>query len=196
MPDSPGWTLPDYGFTRIESQRLVLRRFEDSDLETFLAYRADPDVARYQSWEDYSRADARRFFEGVDSMHPGVPGTWFQCAIQVKATGELIGDLGMLTLADDPRQVELGFTLAAEHQGRGYATEAVLRWLGYVFDDLNKHRVTAITDCLNSRSIAMLERVGMRREGHYLQNVWFKGAWGDEFQYAMLDSEWDANSGR
>jgi RimJ/RimL family protein N-acetyltransferase len=102
----------------------------------------------------------------------------------------------MLTCSDEPRQVELGFTLSAEHQGQGYATEAVMRWLEYVFESLNKHRLIAITDCLNDRSIALLERVGMRREGHYIQNVWFKGAWGDEYQYAILRSEWNNKAGR
>jgi RimJ/RimL family protein N-acetyltransferase len=51
----------------------------------------------------------------------------------------MISDLGMLTLADEPRQVNLGFTIAGDHQGHRYATDAVLRWFGYVFDDLDKH---------------------------------------------------------
>ncbi|MDP6451836.1 MAG: GNAT family N-acetyltransferase [SAR202 cluster bacterium] len=187
---------PDYAFDQIESERLILRRFRDSDLEPFLAYRADPDVARYQDWEDFSRPDAERFIEGVDSMNPNTPGEWFQCAIEIKSTGEMIGDLGMLTMADDPRQVTLGYTLSRDHQGNGYATEAVLRWLRYVFDDLEKHRLIAVTDCLNTPSFALMERVGMRREAHYLQNIWFKGAWGDEYQYAILRSEWGARAGR
>ena len=188
--------MPDDTFTQLESQRLIVRRFKDSDLEPFLAYRADPDVARYQDWENYSRVDAEKFFERVDAMRPNVPGEWFQCAVEIKATGEMIGDLGLLTLADDPRQVTMGITFAAEHQGKGYASEAFLRLMQYVFDDLKMHRVIAVTDCLNDRSIALLERVGMRREGHHLQNIWFKGAWGDEYQYAMLRSEWDARAGR
>ncbi|MAP39150.1 MAG: hypothetical protein CL879_05980 [Dehalococcoidia bacterium] len=69
----------------------------------FLAYRTDPNVAHYQDWEDYTRADAERFIGGVDSMNPNVPGEWFQYAIEVKSTGQIIGDLGVLTLAYDPR---------------------------------------------------------------------------------------------
>ncbi len=117
----------------------MLRRFRDSDLEPVLAYRADPNVGRYQDWGDYARADAERFLDGVDSMNSNVPGEWFQCAIEVKSTGQMISDLGMLTLADEPRQVNLGFTIAGEHQGHRHATDAVLRWFGYVFDDLDKH---------------------------------------------------------
>jgi RimJ/RimL family protein N-acetyltransferase len=62
--------------------------------------------------------------------------------------------------------------------------------LDYAFDDLGLHRVAAIADCRNKPSWALLERVGMRREGHFLENVWFKGGWSDEYLYAVLKDEW------
>jgi RimJ/RimL family protein N-acetyltransferase len=52
------------------------------------------------------------------------------------------------------------------------------------------HRATAITDARDAPAMRLLERVGMRREGHFLQNVWFKGSWGDEHLYALLEQEW------
>ena len=82
------------------------------------------------------------------------------------------------------------FTFAREHQGRGMAFEAASRVLDYVFDDLGLHRVTAITDCENAQSVALLGRLGMRREGHFIQNIWFKGKWGSEYLYAILRDEW------
>lgn len=184
--------MADVKFTQLESSRLLLRRFTDSDIEPFLAYRSDPDVGRYQEWEpeSYTLNDARRFVRALKTSHPDVPGQWFQFAIEVKATNEMVGDCGLHILRDDPRQAMIGFTLDSSQQGKGYATEAVLRLLDYVFNSLNKHRVIATTDCENTKSIALLERIGMRREGHFLQNIWFKGAWGDEYQYAMLKSEW------
>jgi RimJ/RimL family protein N-acetyltransferase len=62
--------------------------------------------------------------------------------------------------------------------------------LAYVFDQLGKHRVIAITDARNAPAARVLERVGMRREGHFIKNVWFKGRWGDEYLYALLEQEW------
>ena len=97
---------------------------------------------------------------------------------------------GLHALKDQPGQVEIGFTLASEYQGKGYATEAVSGLLDYVFRGLCKHRVTAITDARNAAAARVLEKVGMRREGHFIQNVWFKGAWGDEYLYALLGHEW------
>ena len=68
--------------------------------------------------------------------------------------------------------------------------EAVTRLLDYVFGELCKHRVFAVTDTRNVRAVRLLERLGMRREGHFIRNIWFKGSWGDEYLYALLEEEW------
>ena len=62
--------------------------------------------------------------------------------------------------------------------------------LEYAFMQLGLHRVVAITDCENEASVALLDGLGMRREGHFIQNIWFKGKWGDEYLYAILKDEW------
>ena len=177
------------GFVRLESERLVLRRFADSDLEPFLAYRNDPEVARYQSWDSYTEREATAMIEEMKSLQPGTPGEWFQFAIESKETGALLGDCA-LRVEEDGRQAEVGFTLAREHQGRGYASEAVSRLLDYAFGDLGLHRVFAITDQENEPSFTLLERLGMRREGRFVRNAWFKGIWSSEYLYAVLRDEW------
>ena len=177
-------------FTRIESERLILRRFEDSDLTSFVAYRNDPEVARYQSWDSCNEREARAFIRGMGAARVGVPGEWFQFAIESTETGELIGDCALRVNKHEPYRAEIGFTLAREHQGRGFASEAVSRLLDYAFGVLGLHRVVAIADCRNESSWALLERIGMRREGHFLDSVWFKGEWSDEYLYAVLKGEW------
>ena len=101
-----------------------------------------------------------------------------------------MGDCAFKIEEDDERQGEIGYTLARAYQGRGIASEAVSRVLEYAFASLGLHRVIAITDVENAPSVALLERLGLRREGHFHQNVWFKGKWGDEYLYAMLQEEW------
>ena len=103
-----------------------------------------------------------------------------------------MGDLALKLDADEPRQAEVGFTLAPAHQGKGYATEALEALLEYAFDSFGLHRVVAITDALNTPAAALLERVGLRREGHFIENIFFKGAWGSEFLFAVLEREWSA----
>jgi RimJ/RimL family protein N-acetyltransferase len=184
--------MADIGFAHLTTPRLILRRLRWSDLPSFCRYRSDPQVARYQDWVTFPEEDGLRFFAEQAKLHPDVAGTWFQMAVEHAGTGELIGDCGLHFLQDQPRQVEIGFTLTPSHWGEGYATEAVSCLLDYVFGRLDKHRAIAIIDARNTRAAGVLERVGMRREGHFLQNVWFKGQWGDEFRYALLAREWRA----
>ncbi|TGE23386.1 GNAT family N-acetyltransferase [Hymenobacter metallicola] len=176
--------------------RLRLRAFQPTDVAAFAAYRAAPEVARFQSWEPYSYPQAEAFVAGqVGSAIPGAPGSWVQIAIARLDTDELLGDCALCLLADEPRVGEIGITLAPQHQGQGYATEALRALLAFCFAQLGLHRVVAVTDCLNQGSVQLLSRVGMRREAHFRQNIWFKGAWGDEYVYALLQDEWVAAAG-
>lgn len=177
-------------FTPLETERLRLRHFIDADLEPFMAYRNDPDVARYQSWEAITEREAREFLDEQKLIQPGVPGQWFQIAAELKETGMLVGDCALKIEEDDARQAEIGYTFARDYQGRGLASEAVACVLDYALLTLGLHRVIAITDCRNIASVALLERLGLRREGHFIQNIWFKGQWGDEYLYAILREEW------
>jgi len=183
-------------FEPIETERLWLRPFRSEDLDAFVAYRSDPEVARYQPWEDFSEARGRTFIEHMRQARIDSPGTWYQIALELKESGELIGDCGVHTLALASRQVELGFTLARAHQGRGLMSEAVRALLAYLFGGLDKHRAYAVADAANADSIRLLERLGFRREGHFRENIWFKGHWGDEVLYALLASEWRAGRAR
>lgn len=175
-------------FTSLESGRVRLRRFTGDDLAPFLAYMNDPLVARYQTWESYTERQAEDVFKEQRTLEPGVPGRWFTFAVESKEGGSLAGHVALKT--QDTRQAEIGFTFSRAHQGKGLAFEAASRVLDYVFDELGLHRVIAITDCENERSVALLGRLGMRREGHFIQNIWFKGRWGDEYLYAVLREEW------
>jgi len=175
-----------------ETARLVVRAMTATDVDTFVAYRADPDVARYQSWEDYTLERGRALVESMHGLRPGVPGEWYQLALEDKDSGELVGDLAACLDADEPRVMEVGFTLDPRHQGQGYGTEALLGLLTYAFGTLSLHRVFAVTDAENAAAAALLTRVGFRQEAHFVENIFFKGAWGSELVFAMLDSEWRA----
>jgi aminoglycoside 6'-N-acetyltransferase len=185
--------VPDTGFTRLAADRVVLRRFGPADLAAFAAYRSDPEIARYQGWTPpYPIERAGRMLGELAREHPDTAGEWFQFAVALADTDELIGDCGVHVPLEEPRQAEIGFTFAADRHGRGYATEAVRRLLDYLFDDRGKHRVVAACDARNVRSAALLRRVGMRREGLLRQGVWAKGEWTDEELFAVLGDEWRA----
>lgn len=173
-----------------ETPRLRARPFTGADVDAFVAYRADPDVARYQSWSDYTHAEGLALVGSMQGVEPGLPGAWHQLALEAKADAALVGDLALHVQADEPREAEVGFTLAPGHQGHGFATEALAGLLDWAFPAFGLHRVIAVTDALNTPAAALLERVGLRREAHFVENVFFKGAWGSELQFAVLEREW------
>ena len=188
--------MPDEGFTELAGPRVMLRRFQLADAAGFAAYRSDPDVARYQGWDvPYPRAAAERFVRWLLPRHPDTTGEWFQFAVTLGDGGPLIGDCAAIPQAGDPRQCEIGFTIAPEHQGRGYATEATRLLLGYLFAARGKHRVSARCDPRNTASAAVLARLGMRLEGHLRESTWAKGEWTDDLLFAVLDREWRARPG-
>ena len=183
--------MADDAFTELRSPRLVLRRLRRDDLAALCGYRSLPAVARYQDWETFGPEEAARLIDGQAALEPDTPGTWFQLAIVVAATGALIGDCGLHCRGDDPSQVELGITLSPAHQGRGYGAEALGAVLGYVFDGLRKHRVTAVTDAENRPAASLFRRLGFRQEAHFVEHLWFKGRRGSEFVFALLRREWE-----
>ena len=174
----------------LSTARLRLTKLVKADAEAMFISRADPEVCRYQTFEPGKTADVQEWVAALELNAFDTPGTRFQFAIRVKETEEMIGDLGAHFIAEDPRQVEIGFTLAPRHQGKGYATEAVTALLDHLFGELGKHRVFASVDPRNTACLALLERLGLRREAHFHRSLWFKGEWVDDVVYAILRSEW------
>jgi RimJ/RimL family protein N-acetyltransferase len=177
-------------FEKINTDRIILRKLEDSDIDNFYKYRRNPEVALYQGWKPYTYEKALNFIEDQKNFRPNIPGTWFQIAIALKTNNTLIGDCALYTLEEDPDQVEIGFTLEPLYQNQGYAREAVQCVINYIFTVMKKHRVIARVDVRNHRSINLLEKVGMRKEGCFLKSYLSKGEYVDEVHFAMLKEEW------
>src|SRR5262245_21533875 len=175
----------------LRSPRLCLRRLRPEDAPSIVGYRSLPEVARFQAWESFGPDDAARLIAAQAEVRPDTPGTWLQLALVLLGSGEVVGDCGIHFRRDEPRQVELGITLAPAHQGRGLATEALGGVLGYVFGSLGKHRAMALTDAENHAAAGLFRRLGFRQEAHFVEHVWFKGAWGSELVFALLRREWE-----
>jgi RimJ/RimL family protein N-acetyltransferase len=174
--------------------RLVLSPLVPGDAEDLFRYRSDPEVCRYQTWTPASIDEARAFIDSMGAVDFDTPGTWSQFGIRLKGSESLVGDAGVHFPEGEPRQAEIGVTVAPEHQGRGIATEAVEGVLGLLFGSLGKHRVYASVDPRNAASIAVLSRAGMRQEGHFRESLWVRGEWVDDLVYGILASEWRQRS--
>jgi aminoglycoside 6'-N-acetyltransferase len=157
--------MEDAAFSELETEGLVIRRFQAADAEPFSAYRNDPDVARYQGWKlPYTTREAADFIASLTDLSPGRPGTWFQFAVTSARSGLLIGDVALRTTSEDPLQGEIGFSFASASQGRGYAGRAVRCVIEYAFATLGMRRIFALTSSRNTRAQRLLRRVDFQLE--------------------------------
>ena len=175
---------------RLETERLILRGFKEKDIQPFSSYRSDENVARFQGWRaPFSLEKAAQFVHDMRTRTPGQAGQWYQVALELKTDGQMIGDYAF-RIDDENQQVEIGVTLAPAYQGQGYAQEAGHCLLDYLFNQLNLHRVFANVDPRNTASKCLMEKLGLRFEGHFIQSMWLKNEWVDEDWYALLQHEW------
>jgi len=174
----------------ISTERLALRGIIISDAESIFKYRSNPQIYKFQGWKPQKLEDVKEFIRKKIATTPNIPDTWYQLVILLTETEELVGDIGIHFIDLDNLQVEIGFTLSLEYQGKGYASEAVVSVIDYLFSNFKKHRITASIDPRNIKSIALLERIQMRKEAHFKKSLWFNNEWADDIVYAILKEEW------
>ncbi|MBS1953156.1 MAG: GNAT family N-acetyltransferase [Cyanobacteria bacterium SZAS-4] len=175
-------------FTEILTDRLRLRALQPKDAHEMQAYRALPEVFQYQGCGAKSLNEVQAFIAGMANVDLSKPG-WNQVGIELVNDGSLIGDCGIHIL-DDTRIAEFGITLDPKHHSKGYATEAVKAVIELLFSKYEKHRVFASVDPRNAPSLALMERLGMRKEGHFIESLWLNDTWVDDVIFAVLENEW------
>lgn len=180
----------------IETQRLLLRPFEPSDHAALFDIQSRPDVARYVYWGPRGAEEVSEVLaEKVAGAKLEQEGDALHLAVVLREAGALVGDVLLMHRSLVHRSAEVGFMFHPEHHGRGYATEATAELLRLGFEELGLHRMYGRLDARNTASARVLEKLGMRREAHLVENEWVKGEWTDEAIYAMLDREWEARAG-
>ncbi len=177
----------------VRTARLALRPLVPGDAEPLLAYRSLPAVARYVPFAPMTREQITERLAGRWAVRAiTAEGEGVVAGIERADTGELVGDVSLWLSSSEHRCAELGWLLHPAHGGQGFATEAAHAVLHLAFDRLGVHRVVAGVDARNAPSLALCERLGMRREAVLVENEWFKGEWSDEVDYALLEQEWAA----
>ncbi|MBI5805466.1 GNAT family N-acetyltransferase [candidate division TA06 bacterium] len=175
----------------IPTTRLTIRHLELSDLSDFHVYRSNPEVTKYQGFDVMTIEQAEEFIKNNSTKRFGKAGEWVQYGIENSETGKLIGDCAIKLDRHDTRIAEIGITISHLEQKKGYAKEVLHGILTFLFDTKEIHRVVETVDAENIASINLLKGTGFKQEGHFIENIFFKGKWGSEFQYAMLKRDWD-----
>ena len=111
-------------------------------------------------------------------------------AIYHLGDAKVIGEVGVFIEPEPQSKGDIGWLLHPDYQGQGYATEAAQVLLQYAFLQRNLHRLTSGCDSRNMASVRLMERLGLRREGHLRQSHLTRGVWQDEYLYALLRHEW------
>lgn len=177
----------------LATARLLLRPFQDGDLDALVAIESSAEVARYLYWEPRARNEVRKALDRRKEMTAlDRPGDALRLAAVLRETGALVGDFSLQWLRGDHGQGEIGFVVHPDHRGRGYATEASAEILRLGFEDAHLHRIIGRCDARNTASARLMERLGMRCEARLRENEFIKGEWCDELVYAMLADEWRA----
>jgi len=175
---------------KLETERLILRTITIDDKNEIFEYRRDKEMNKYQGWIPETIEDVELFI-GKISEQINVPDTWFQFVIVDKKTSKIVGDLGIHFIDIENKQVEIGCTLNKDFQNKGFASESVIKVIDYLFKDLNKHRIITSIDPDNINSIRLVERIGFRKEAHFIESLLINGKWVDDLIYALIEKDWD-----
>jgi [ribosomal protein S5]-alanine N-acetyltransferase len=173
------------------TRRLKIRNLRESDLEAFHQYRSNAEVTKYQGFDTYNLDQAKSFIAEHQNKLRIIPGEWVQYAIENSGSRQLVGDCAIYLHPSDSRIAELGITISHLHQRQGYAKETMAGLINFLFSKKGIHRIEETVDAENLASIRMMESLRFRKEAHFIENIFFKGKWGSELQFAMLRREWE-----
>jgi ribosomal-protein-alanine N-acetyltransferase len=174
----------------IRTERLVLRDFKKADWKAAHSYGSDPEVVRYMDWGPNTEEDTKKFIHRAIASQKEQPRKTYTLAIILKPESKLIGGCGIYVSNPENREGWIGYCLNRNFWGKGYATETARTLLKFGFEQLNLHRIFATCDPANIASARVLEKIGMKCEGHIREHKWAKGKWHDSLLYGILDYEW------
>ena len=151
---------------RLESKRLILRNFTSIDVDDFYEYMSLESTAKYEDFEPLTYSQCVTSVERRSKLDNVF-------AVILKETGKMIGDVNF-SEGDYEGTYEIGYDFNVRFWNKGYATEACILMINYIFDEIGARRIYALCNDDNFSSIKLLERIGMRREGHFIEDVSFK----------------------
>ncbi len=179
------------GSTRLETERLILRSFiESDDVRMFENWASREIVTKYLSWFPHknieeTRSIIREWIE--EDKNPDR----YQWAIVLKSTNEVIGSIGVVRQNENVKSAEMGYCIGNDFWHQGYTSEALARVLRYLFEEIGYNRITALHDVNNPNSGAVMRKCGMKFEGTLRESGLTKeGLPMSVSIYSILKSDW------
>ena len=183
-------TMNKAGTQRIETERLILRRYVIDDAEDmFRNWASDPEVTKYLTWPAHPNVDLTRML-----LNDWIPryedGGYFNWAMESKENGRVIGNISVVTLLEDIEAAEMGYCLGRAYWGRGFMPEALKAVMDYLFGTVGLNRIAAAHDVNNPKSGRVMEKAGMKLEGVLRQAGKNNTGVCDMVWHAALRDEW------
>ena len=153
------------GTQRIETQRLILRRFKTADAgDMYNNWASDPEVTRYLTWQVHPNAEVTRnlITEWVSHYEDG---GYFNWVMEYKETGKAIGNISVVRLNENTEAAEIGYCMSRAYWGQGLMPEALKAVMDYLFDVVGLNRIAACHDVNNPKSGRVMDKAGMKQEG-------------------------------
>ena len=174
----------------IETARLLLRETRPEDEDDVHEYASDPCVSRYESWGPNTREKTHEVVARRLKAQQEWPRDEIDLAVELKSEHRVIGTMKLHIKDHEKSSAYIGYVFNRRYWNHGYATEAARALLNSAFRDFNLHRIWATCDTRNVASSRVMEKLGMRREAHFVKDAFQKGEWCDSYLYAILADEW------
>ena len=184
--------MPSFADLSLQTPRLLLRPFRHADAADLFAVYSDPQVFRHVPIGDWKHIDEahQRIARDITTM---AAGDYVRLAVERREDARVVGEVLLFNFARESRRAELGYALAHNAWGFGYAAEALPPLVDFAFGQLDLNRLDAVIDPRNAASARVLERLGFRHEGTLREHAIIRGETSDSGLYGLLRKDWEAS---
>ena len=167
----------------LRTERLILREYQAADFDAVHAFASDPEVATFVDWGPNEPDDTKAFLDACTADQAAQPRPRYTLAV-TESGGAPFGSVGLET--HGAHHADMGYVIAREQWGQGFASEAAAAILRFGFGVLGLHRIQATCRPENLASVRVLEKIGMIREGYLHDHLLIRGRWRDSLLYASI----------
>ncbi|WP_026705820.1 GNAT family N-acetyltransferase [Flavobacterium soli] len=181
-------TLDFLPFPVLETERLLLRRLDSSDVNEIFELRSNPETMKYIPRPLVkNHEDALKHFKTIDdAINNNLGINW---AVTLKGNPKLLGIMGFYRIQPENFRAEIGYMILPEFNGKGIVSEAIPRILEYGFTTMKLHSVEAVIDPDNIASERVLKKCNFEKEAHFKENEYFDGKFWDSVVYSILNKK-------
>lgn len=178
------------GTTTLETERLILRRYKQTDAEDMYAnWASDPEVTKYLMWQTHSNVEvSKSYVESVISEYDNLE--LYQWGIELKELGQVIGGISVVHLNNDVGSAHIGYCIGRPWWNRGITSEALSAVIKYLMDEVGVNRIESRHDPRNPNSGKVMEACGLTYEGTLKESDVNNQGICDASWYALLRSEY------